>query len=132
MDNGPFTVRQVSKHLEIPAAKIRYYCNRGLVPSVKHSRTGYRQFEPWQVEWVRTLHHLERAGLDSKSLKRYVKLCRAGDKTIPERRALIATGRNQLSQELMKISETLQFLQRRDELLDEILEHRATSDTKWL
>lgn len=132
MDDEVLTIRQVSQELGIPSSTIRYYCKRGLVPSVKRSRTGYRVFNSWQVGWIDTLYCLDCAGLGLSSLKQYAKLCRQGKATIRERRAIIATARHQLSQQMEELNRSLDFLARRDELFDEILQNRAKSDTDWI
>lgn len=132
MDNELLTIRQISRELGIPKDKIRYYCKRGLVPNVKRSKAGYRVLNDWQMSWVSTLYHLECAGLKLNGLKQYAKLCRQGKATIRERRALIATARHQLSQQMSDLNQSLNFLSQRDELFDEILQERAESDTDWI
>ncbi len=132
MDDEVLIIRQVSQELGIPSSTIRYYLRHGLVPAVKRNHARYRVFESWQTDWIKTLDELRKCGFGLRDLKKYTNLCRKGNGTIAERRAMIATEKNQLHQKMDDITRSLEFLGRRDEIFDEILQGKIKPESKWL
>lgn len=132
MDNETFTMRQVSQELGIPVYTIRYFCNHGLVPNVRRARGGRRVFTLEQCDWLKTLCELRECGFRIEELRKYVRLCRNGDETITERKALLTTQKHQLRQEAERINHAIDFLERREELLESILSDSSVEHSQWL
>lgn len=107
------TTKQASQILGVPKYTIRSYCNKGLVPHVRRARNGYRIFTPGQVDWLRTIIKLRAAGMGINELKKYVALCRKGNSTIVERKAMLETQKRQLWQELENIQAGIDFIERK-------------------
>lgn len=120
-----YTTKQVGKELQISTYAIRRLCGKGLVPHVKRARNGYRIFTPEQVTWLKTLIHLRNSGMSTAELKKYANLCRAGESTIPERKAMLETKKRQLWQELEDIQSNIDFIERKIEIFDKSLSEGA-------
>jgi len=132
MEEKPnISMRDVSRMLGTTSSAIRLYCNKGLVPNVKHTITGYRIFTAEQVDWLRALLNLRKIGMGIDELKRYVTLCRKGDSTIPERKAMLETKKRQLWQELEDIHAGIDFIERKTEVFDKAMSGEDQLPSEW-
>ena len=68
---------------------IRYYEKSGMVPKVQRHPNGQRLFSAENVEWLTLLYWLRETGMTMKTMHRFASLYAEGDRTIPERRALL-------------------------------------------
>ncbi len=130
--NETLTMRQVCQRLGISASTVRYYCRHGLVPGVRRNRAGYRIFSNEQCDWVQTLEFLRRCGFSLKDLKAYAGLCRKGIATVPERKAMLATKKRQLWQSLEDLQQNIDFIERREELFEAVIQGKENSQNDWL
>lgn len=88
-------------------------------------------FEGWQVDWLRTLIELRDSGLEITTLRKYAKLCRQGDMTIAERKAILTTRKHQILQEIEELNSHLGFLEQHEELCDAVLKGEQVTDSQW-
>ncbi len=132
MEEETLTMREVSRELGIPVYTIRYFCNHGLVPNVRRARGGRRVFTAEQCDWLKSLWQLKNCGLKVDELRKYARLCRDGDVTLAERKAILTTQERQLRQEAEDISQAIDFLERREELIDKIINQPTTEHSPWM
>lgn len=116
-----FTVKQTAARLKTSPGTIRHYYRIGLLPNAKRAKNGYRILTPEQLAQTRNLIFLKRCGLTNREVRRYINLERQGSGTIPERKALLATKKRQLWQQLKDIQENIDFIERQTEVLDQEL-----------
>ncbi len=88
-------------------------------------------FARWQVDWLTTLLELQDAGLDIATLQKYTDLCRIGNSTIVERKAILATRKHQLMKEIKAVSQRLQAIEQREEYCESLLKTEQTPDSQW-
>ncbi len=118
-DSNLYTVRQAAVKLGVPKSKIRYYATCGLIPNLKHSRSGYRLFSDDQIDWLMTLFKLANAGFSIRDLKKYAALHFSASDTIPDQKAMLATQKCQLWQQLEQIQDSIDFIERQIEYLEQ-------------
>lgn len=113
------TMRQVSELLGVKSQVLRRYCNRGFVPGAVRIRPGRRRmFTKEQVDYLGLALFLTRAGFTTKDLRKYVAFSRDGGAVADrERKAMLATHKRQIWQELKNLQETIDFIERQEELL---------------
>ena len=68
---------------------IRYYEKSDMLPEVHRGPDGRRCFSAENVEWLSLLSSLRDTGMSIKTMRRFAALYRAGDHTIPERKAIL-------------------------------------------
>ena len=71
---------------------------------------------------AKVLLELRQAGFKPADLKRYARLFRQGAETLPERKALLETQKRQLWQELEERQQSIDYLERQIELIDQELQ----------
>lgn len=119
MDDLDFTIAQVCQELGVSRDKIRRFCNSGLVPGYKYTIRRHRSFTADQVDWLRILVFLSRAGFSTKDLRKYVRLAQAeGSAAKAERMNMLRTHKRQVWQELEVLQATIDFLERQEELIE--------------
>ncbi len=118
MNNETFTLKAASEILGVSVYEVRHYCDRGLVRGVKRWRNGYRYLDMAQLEWIGVLVKLRKCGFGVKEMKKYARLTWQGNKTLPERKAMLETQKRQLWQEIYALQEGIDAAERLGELID--------------
>ncbi|MGG5341388.1 MerR family transcriptional regulator [Enterococcus sp. AZ192] len=78
-----------SKETNVSADTIRYYERIGLIPPVKRTESGIREFNEEDLRWIIFSRQMRNAGLSIESLIEYLSLFQGGDHTVPARLELL-------------------------------------------
>jgi DNA-binding transcriptional MerR regulator len=84
-----YTVKEVSELLKLTEHTVRYYTDKGLVPSLKRDKNNNRLFDEESVNWLIGIKYLKQCGMSVEDIKTYIDLCLKGDSTIQERYDII-------------------------------------------
>jgi DNA-binding transcriptional MerR regulator len=104
------TISEVSHKLDISPDTLRYYERIGLIPSVKRTEGGIRNYTEEDCNWVEFIKCMRNAGLPIEVLIEYVALFQQGDSTIKARKELFLEQRKQLVERMKAMQETLERL----------------------
>lgn len=126
-----YNMRQLSQDLQVPSQVLRRFCSRGLVPGIRRTRTGRLAITPQQATWLRTLVFLQSCGFNNYELKRYVNLCRQGNVTIPERKAMLETKKRQIWQTIENAQANIDFIERKTDIFDQTLAGNGELPSQW-
>lgn len=116
------TIAEVSKKYGVTQDTIRYYEKIGLIPPVPRSKSGIRDFDERSCNWIEFIKCMRAAGLSIESLIQYVKLFHEGKDTVKERKKLLEEQRKILLERQKDINQTLERLNHKISLYDEIVE----------
>lgn len=95
----------------IPASTLRYYDKEGLPPFVERTPGGIRIFQDRDMEWLRAIGCLKRAGMPLEDIRRYIQPAMEGDGTIGERLELFRKQRELLRARMAELQATLNVLE---------------------
>ena len=84
-----YTIGEASEELGMPASTIRFYERNGLIPNMRRTDGGIRQFDEDDLEWMRFVERLKVSGMPIKEIREYIKLYLEGDSTIEARRRIV-------------------------------------------
>lgn len=84
-----YTVKEAARLLDLTEHSVRYYTDKGLVPSVQRDKNNIRLFDDESINWLRGVKNLRQAGMSVEAVKDYIDLCLEGDATIPQRYEII-------------------------------------------
>ncbi len=101
------TIAQVCKRCNVTADTLRYYERVGLIPAVRRSPSGIRDYTEGDVNWVTFIRHMRAAGLQVSALARYVGLFRKGDASLAERKDILIRQRDLLAKRMEAQREVL-------------------------
>ena len=116
------TIAEAAKKYELTADTLRYYERAGLIPNVKRTSGGVRDYDEEACRWIEFIKCMRGAGLSVEALAEYVALVRCGDETIMARKELLVEQRQLLAERLKVLQDTLARLDYKIENYDIILE----------
>ncbi|MDP9576640.1 UNVERIFIED_ORG: DNA-binding transcriptional MerR regulator [Bacillus sp. 1751] len=76
-----YTVKDVAKLLDITEHTVRFYTDKGLVPSVQRDKNNIRLFDQESINWLTGVKYLKQCGMTVEDIKTYVDLCLEGGST---------------------------------------------------
>ena len=104
------TIKEVSEQYEISQDTLRYYERVGMIPPVKRTAGGIRNYTEEDLRWVGLAKCMRSAGLPVDAMIEYVRLFQEGDSTISARLQLLINQREVLLGQRKQIDETLNRL----------------------
>ena len=115
------TIAKVSKKYDLTADTIRYYEKIGLIPTVPRTEKGIRNFDEESCNWIEFIKCMRNAGMEIEILLEYVNLFRQGKATVKARKRLLEEQREKLVEKQNNINATIERLDYKLELYDEII-----------
>lgn len=100
---------------------LKFYCNEGLVPNVKRDSRNYRVFDEHDIKWIQSLNCLKNCGMSIAEMKEYLALCLEGERTIPERKVILAKKKEALLQSITQLQDAVAYIDWKQNFYDDIL-----------
>lgn len=116
-----YSMKDTCKKVGMSYQTLKFYCNQGLIPNVKRDKNNYRIFDDNNIGWIKSLSCLKKCGMSIEEIKQYLDLCLKGESTIPKRKNLLNIKRKKLMEELHQIQESINYIDWKQELYDDIL-----------
>jgi len=110
-----YSITEVEQISGLAAHTLRWYEELGLIDDVSRGAGGRRVYTDDHLRWLEFLSEVRTTGMSVAEMTRYAALTRAGDRTIPDRRALVERHRDRLQLQFEELAATLQNLDRRIE-----------------
>ena len=104
------TIKEVCAQYDITPDTIRYYERVGVIPAVKRTKGGIRDFSEEDIKWVKNAICMRNAGLPVEMLIEYVRLFQEGDGTFQARRDLLVEARAEIQKQLDETQETMNLI----------------------
>lgn len=101
------TIKEVCKKYGLTQDTLRYYEKAGMIPPVRRTEGGIRDYSDVDLRWVELAKCMRSAGLPVEAIAEYVRLNKLGDETIPERLELLKKQMVVLKEEQAKIEATI-------------------------
>lgn len=134
MEKEFYTVKEVAAILHLSEHTVRFYCDKGLVPSLQRDSNNVRLFSRESINWLIGVKRLKECGMSIEALKKYVDLCLEGDVSIPERYQIIQEYQKYAEIQLQEAIERVEYLNQKKAHYKQILNQEINDDTnpaKW-
>lgn len=105
-----YTVGEMAKMLGVPASTLRYYDKEGLLPFVERSASGIRMFRESDLEWLRVIGCMKKAGMSLRDIRQYMELVIQGDDTIDARLEMFRRQRKTLETQMAELQHTMDMV----------------------
>lgn len=105
-------ITEAGKQIHMTPDTLRYYERIGLIPPVKRTKSGIRNYDETDIKWIEFISCMRSAGLPIEVLIEYVSLFQQGTVTNEARKNILIEQRNILAarlQDLQKIVERLDY-----------------------
>ena len=119
-----YTMKQACELTGMTYEGLKFYCNEGLIPNVKRAPNNHRVFDERDIAWVKSLLCLRDCGMGIQEMKEYTRLCLLGAESIPERKAMLQAKREQISERIHFLENTLRYIDTKDKFYDDVLAGR--------
>lgn len=104
-----YTIGQVAEKFGMPISTLRYYDKQGLFPNMERV-SGIRKFGDTEIEALRVIECLKKAGMEIKDIRQFMDWCVEGPATYPQRKAMFEAQRAHMEAELEQMNRTLDML----------------------
>ena len=104
-----YTIGQVAEMFGLPISTLRYYDKQGLFPNIKRA-SGIRRFSDQEIEALRVIECLKRAGMEIKDIRQFMDWCAEGPSTYPQRKAMFVERKAHMEAEIAHMNRALDML----------------------
>jgi DNA-binding transcriptional MerR regulator len=124
-----YTVKEVAKLLDLTEHTIRYYTDKGLVPSLQRDKNNNRIFNDASIQWLSGAKKLKKCGMSVEDIKKYVDLCLEGGSTIQERYEIIFKQKEIVLAQLEEIKTMAEYITNKEKHYRDIINQVIPDDT---
>ena len=101
------TIKEVCEKYNVTADTLRYYERVGVIPEVRRTAGGIRDYSEDDIKWVETAICFRSARMPIDLLIEYVRLYRKGDETLRDRLELLIEAKKRILDERKKYDDAL-------------------------
>ena len=104
-----YSIGQVAEMFGMPISTLHYYDKQGLFPNMERV-SGIRKFSETEIEALRVIECLKKAGMEIRDIKQFMDWCKEGPATYPQRKELFETQKAHMEEEITRMNRTLDML----------------------
>ena len=104
-----YTIGQVAEMFGLPVSTLRYYDKQGLFPGLERT-SGIRRFGDTELEALRVIEFLKKAGMEIKDIRLFMEWCAEGPSTYPKRKAMFEERKAHMESEIADMNRALDML----------------------
>lgn len=127
-----YTMKEACQATGLTYETLKFYCNQGLLPSVKRDRNNRRVFDDHDVAWLKSLTCLRDCGMRLAEMKEYLALCLGGVPTIPTRKVMLSGKRAELVEKLAAVQASIDYIDWKQNFYDDVLAGRTPYISNFL
>ncbi|KRG11297.1 MerR family transcriptional regulator [Staphylococcus sp. NAM3COL9] len=106
-----YSIGEVSEKFQLPISTLRYYDKEGLLPNLKRSESGIRQFDEQVLEAIRVIECLKKSGTSINDIKDFMLWCEQGPSTYDKRLSLFEKQKKHVENEIKELEKTLNMIE---------------------
>lgn len=123
------TVKEAALMTGLTQHAVRFYTDKGLVPSVQRDANNIRLFDEDSINWLYGVKCLKQSGMPIETIKVYVDLCLEGDSTVAQRCEMMMQYKEAALRQLEEAKQRVAHLEQKAIQYQAILEHRMPDMT---
>ena len=104
-----YSIGQVAEMFGLPISTLRYYDKQGLFPNMERV-SGIRKFSEAEIEALRVIECLKKAGMEIKDIRQFMDWCSEGPSTYPQRKAMFEERKAHMEAEITRMNRALDML----------------------
>lgn len=114
------TISEISKKYDLTTDTLRYYERIGLLTNIPRNKNGIRNYSETNCQRIEFIKCMRNAGVEIEILIEYIKLLESGKETVKARKELLEEQREKLLEKQKNINETIDRLNYKIKLYEEI------------
>ena len=104
-----YTIGQVAEMFGLPISTLRYYDKQGLFPNMERA-SGIRRFSDREIEALRVIECLKKAGMEIKDIRQFMNWCAEGASTYSQRKVMFEERKAHMEAEITRMNRALDML----------------------
>lgn len=104
------TIAEVAARFDLTQDTLRYYEKVGLIPKVKRTSGGIRNYTEYDCGWIDFIKCMRNSGVQVDALVEYVKLFEQGASTADARKQILIRERDRIATQVSEMQSTLDRL----------------------
>lgn len=124
-----YTVKEVAKLLDITEHTVRFYTDKGLVPSLQRDKNNNRIFDADSIQWLTGAKKLKKCGMSVEDIKKYVDLCLEGGPSIQKRYEIILKQKELVLAKLEEMKLIADYITNKEKHYRDIINELIPDDT---
>jgi DNA-binding transcriptional MerR regulator len=105
------SINEAAVQTKLTAHTLRYYERIGLLPSIARDVNGQRRYTAYDLGAISILLTLRATGMPIGVMQRFVQLLEAGDRAVPERRALLEAHQRAVRANITELETNLEAIE---------------------
>lgn len=105
-----YTIKEVSKIMNISPYTLRYYEKIDLLEFVKRDKNGIRQFSKSDLLTLNTIYRLKDTGMPLQEIKHYLNLINEGIDSVGERKKIMEEQKKSINRQIQKLQKALETI----------------------
>lgn len=105
-----YSIGAAAELIGVAPSTIRYYDKEGLLPGITRNAGGLRVFEQKDIESLKMIECLKRAGMPIKDISVFMKWCEQGDETLEDRKNMFHERRAAVQRQMDQLQQTLDVI----------------------
>nr|WP_041866269.1 MerR family transcriptional regulator [Sediminispirochaeta smaragdinae] len=105
-----YTIGHVSKMFNISISALRYYDKEGLFPNITRDPSGIRKFDSSDIDSLRVIEYLKKAGMQLKDIKVFLDWCNQGNATLVKRRDMFLDKKKSVEADILAMMKVLDLI----------------------
>ena len=105
-----YSIGQVAQMFNLSVPTIRYYDQQKLIPNLKKTKSGVRQFTYENITTLKMIECLKNAGMPIKDIQDFIQMVQEGDETLPDRLNMFLNLRKKVEKQISEIQNTLDMI----------------------
>lgn len=126
------TIAEVAKKYNLTPDTLRYYEKIGLLSNVPRTENGIRNYDDRTCNRIEFIKCMRNAGVEIEILIKYINLFEKGKNTVNERKQLLEEQKEKLVEKQRNINETIERLNYKLKLYDEIIDGKRKDFTETI
>jgi DNA-binding transcriptional MerR regulator len=113
-----YTMKEVVNKTGISPHTLRFYEKEGVLPEADRDSNGVRIFSEHYIDCVEMVQALRSTGLPLSEIKQYAELYKSGDRTLHLRKAMLATQKSKVEEQIAHMMKMLEKINYKLALID--------------
>ena len=105
-----YSIGQVAEQFNLTIHTLRYYEKEGLIPMVKRTSSGIRQFDEYALEGLKVVECLKKTGMPLKDIRQFLDWCQDGDETLEKRRDMFYERKQAVLDQISELNQVLELI----------------------
>jgi DNA-binding transcriptional MerR regulator len=115
-------IKEVAQRTGVSIDNLRYYERIGLIPPIKRTKSGIRDFDERAIHWVELVLKFKKAGASLEAIMEYLNLANEGESTKEARRGILFEIKNNIEEQMQELQKCLDVIDYKIKNYDDLCE----------